>query len=344
MLPSEKEILESFWGAPQIMVWMTNEQHQCIYCNQALLDYFGLPESEVAGLNWLKFIHPDDLERVQKNRQMLLESKGCRFFRQEFRGLTKTGQYEWILDICVPRFDAEGRFLGYTGSIIEITEQKNREEALRNQQKTLEKEILEISRRERARMGRDLHEGISQQLLGIGLKSILLERKLKRQGFPELEIAQEITSEINKAVANTRKISQSLFPVSLAKKNLAGALTELAEQARSLFGVNLVLDIHPANAALGPEKTLHLYQIVQEAITNSVRHGRAKNIKVSLQNESGGKNRLEIKDDGVGISKEASQSDGIGRHIMEYRARMIEGEIEIKRHPRGGTVVACRYA
>ncbi len=334
--------LTAWLDAPQIMIWMTNEKHQCVYGNEALLDYFGFSLEMIQGLNWLETIHPEDRDRIRRNQEFA--ARNFQNFRQEYRTKGKgRNDYIWVLDLSVPRFDAKGEFLGYIGSVMDITQQKQQEEELKEHQKRLEREILQISDREKFRIGRDLHDEMSQHLLGVALKGMLLERKLKKRGLPEALVAHEVTAEINKVIAKTRKVSQSLFPMALSKKDFLAVLRELAEKVRNSFKVSLKLKIAPDQLSLEPEKAVHLYRIIQEAVTNSIRHGRAEHIEVSIKNGAKGRSRLEVRDDGSGIPEPFHPSEGLGLQIMEYRAHMIEGQIEIKRNGDGGTVLKCEW-
>jgi signal transduction histidine kinase len=184
---------------------------------------------------------------------------------------------------------------------------------------------------------------MSQHLLGIALKGVLLERKLNKRGLPEVSVVREMTAEINQAIAKTRKISQALFAAPLSKKDLFAALEELAEKIRNSFGVSLQIQISPERLNLDPEKAVHLYRIIQEAVTNSVRHGRAENIVVSIRNGANGRSLLEVRDDGSGLPEPFQPSEGLGLQIMEYRAHMIEGRLEFKPGESGGTVLKCDY-
>lgn len=334
--------LKAWLDAPQIMIWMTNERHQCVYGNEALLDYFGFSLEMIEGLNWLDTIHPEDRDRIRRNQEFA--ARNFQNFRQEYRTKGKgRADYIWVLDISGPRFDAAGNFLGYIGSVMDITQQKNQEEELKAAQKRLEREILQISDREQFRIGRDLHDEMSQHLLGIALKGMLLERKLKKRGLPEVSVVREMTEEINQAIAKTRKISQSLFPAAFSKKDLFAALEELAEKIRTSFGVSVQIQVSPERFNVDPEKAVHLYRIIQESVTNSVRHGRAENIVISIRNGAKGRSLLEVRDDGSGFPEAFQPSEGLGLQIMEYRAHMIEGRLELKPSETGGTILKCDY-
>jgi len=331
---------EAWLCAPPVMIWMTDENHLCTFCNRALMDFFGFAEKDIQGLNWMEAIHPEDRERIRAIHSHA--TKHYQNVRMEYRAKGgKQADYVWILDISVPRFDARGKFLGYVGSSVDISEQKAHEAKLKERQQDLEKEVLQISDREMFRIGRDLHDELSQHLLGVALKAMLLERKLKGRGLAETKIAGELTEEVNRAIAKTRRVSQSLFPLSLSRKDLRTVLAELQEKVKQSFGVELELRLQKDALRIDPEKGLHLYRIIQEAVTNGVRHGKAKKIQVALT-RSGDRHCLEIKDDGIGIVDPPS-GEGMGLSIMKYRAHLVEGDIVIRRRTEGGTVVRCEY-
>jgi len=223
----------------------------------------------------------------------------------------------------------------------EIDELKALEQDLRIKHRHLEKEVVEISDRERSRIGQDLHDNLSQHLFGISARMVLLERGLHEENSSQLQVSQEIAVEIRKLISKTRKFSQSLFPISLDKEDFPSVLQGLADQVQHLFGATLVFNEN-IKSDLSPEKTIHLYRIIQEAIGNSIRHGYANRIEVSLRKE-GGKTKLEVRDDGIGIPDQPKKGDGMGLHIMEYRSKLIGGGIEIRRHEEGGTAVICYY-
>jgi PAS domain S-box-containing protein len=108
--------------AAPVMVWMSGRDKRCTYFNKPWLDFTGRPLARELGDGWSEGVHPGDL-------QGCLNTYGCAFearqdFRMEYRLQRSDGEYRWILDTGVPRFDADGTFEGYIGSCIDITEQK----------------------------------------------------------------------------------------------------------------------------------------------------------------------------------------------------------------------------
>src|SRR5215831_19360379 len=105
------------------------------------------------------------------------------------------------------------------------------------QSRRLEREILEISDRERQRIGQDLHDGLCQELAGIELMSQVLERKLTRRSKADATRAGEIARSVRQAISQTRRLAQGLAPVTLESEGLMSALQELAANAEKTFMV-----------------------------------------------------------------------------------------------------------
>jgi signal transduction histidine kinase len=87
----------------------------------------------------------------------------------------------------------------------------------------------------------------------------------------------------------------------------------------------------------------HFYRVAQEAINNATKHGKARNIIVSLS-AADGLTTLSIRDDGVGFSPGETNGTSTGLQIMQYRARLNGGDLKIERPKSGGTLISCTAA
>jgi two-component system, LuxR family, sensor kinase FixL len=205
----------------------------------------------------------------------------------------------------------------------------------------LEKQILEISDQERERIGQDLHDGLCQLLSGIKFKTTLLEQKLQLKAPAEALDARSLEGLLNSAIEQARNIARGLHPVDLEARGLMSALQELAASVADVYGVSCSCRFRHAVLVHDHLVATHLYRIAQEAINNALKHGRANRITVHL---SGQDNRLvlTIRDDGTGFPARPTRKNGMGLHLMNYRARAIGGSIEIGSRPGSGTTVVCR--
>lgn len=208
------------------------------------------------------------------------------------------------------------------------------------EQKRLEKEVLDISEREQSRFGHDLHDGLGQHLTGVQFMAQVLQQKLEARQAPEAAEAAEIASLIRQAITQTRDLARGLSPVALQSKSLQDALRDLTEGITRRGQCQCVADLDDDLAITDQETATQLYRIAQEAVNNALKHGGAQQITVSLRRDDAGRIELEVKDDGRGFPEGFQPAQGIGLRVMNYRAGLIGGSLEI--FQRGGfTCIAC---
>ena len=276
----------------------------------------GRPLSTIAGLTNLQ----------RRLRRGLPD--GVRFLNELSTFQTGQGERwgEWRVG---PVRDKAGKTTHWLIILSDITERKR-----------LEKEILEISDQERRRLGQDLHDGLCQHLAGIELMSQVLEQKLAAKSKTDAARVGEISRHVREAISQTRALARGLTPVTLESEGLASALQELAAYAEKMFGIHCTVPVAQPGPVRAPAVETHLYRIAQEAVSNAIKHGRAR--RVTIQLETGAEQTvLSVVDDGTGISEPAPRNGGMGLRIMEYRAGMIGGGLSIQRNPGGGTTVRC---
>jgi signal transduction histidine kinase len=205
------------------------------------------------------------------------------------------------------------------------------------ERKRLEKEILEISEREQRRIGQDLHDGLCQHLAGVEMLSQVLAMKLAPRAKAEAGRATDIAKSVREAISQTRLLARGLSPVTLESEGLMAALTELALNTEKLFGVNCRFDCPEVVKFDNHAAATHLFRIAQEAVSNAIKHGKAKTVSLRLRDESG-QIHLRIGDDGKGFSAKPN-SKGMGLRIMQSRISMVGGTLTIERLTPTGTAV-----
>ena len=236
------------------------------------------------------------------------------------------------LEISTRLIEREGKCVEVEGIARDVTEHRR-----------LEKEILEISTREQRRLGHDLHDGVCQQLAGIGFLSHILADKLGEQSRPEAAEAQNISKLLTQANKQTRGVARGLFPVRLEENGLFSALEELTQDMGAFFNTRCEFHCDGRVVIRDPTVSLHLYYIAQEAILNAVKHGHARWIEVRLAAAGGDGGLLTIRNDGAALTSLSSESRGMGIRIMKYRARMIGATVLIQPSANGGTEVLCQF-
>ena len=277
---------------------------------------------------WLDAIHPEDRQRVG-DAAVVKQVRGD--YDEEYRIVRPDGEVRWIRDRAFPVRNEAGEVYRLAGIAEDITAHK-----------TLEKQILEISDREQARIGQDLHDGLCQLLVGIGLNLTALKGDLEEQAPGELARADRMVARLADAINIARHLAQGLYPVNLQREGLAAALEQLAANTSTDFGVACTAECAEGIAVGSQTIATHLYRIAQEAVHNAIKHASPTNILIRL---AAGHDRasLTITDNGRGIAGSPKPGAGMGLEIMRYRAGMIGGALEIRPAETGGTIVVCIF-
>jgi len=186
----------------------------------------------------------------------------------------------------------------------------------------LELQILEISDREQARIGQDVHDGLCQQLIGMAFNANSLVQTLNAQQRPEAGTARRICGLLDEAITEARRVCRGLYPVRLQTEGLVPALEELAHAVTERYNVNCECHLGTRRLLCDFATATHLYRIAQEAVNNAVKHSGARNIQLRLDSADGTV-ELQVQDDGSGFKINSAKAGGMGLHIMDYRARSI---------------------
>jgi len=208
----------------------------------------------------------------------------------------------------------------------------------------LEEEILDISSREKQRVGRDLHDSVGQKLAGVAYLSKTLSKRLTKTAAETQsgEDALQINRVLKEAIGQVRRIAHGLAPVELSEKGLHHALHSFTEEAENMYGISCTLHLADDAVIDSAKIAEHIYQIAQEATNNAVRHGKATVIDIVLLHTDTGF-ELSVRDNGTGMPAIPNDDAGMGLKIMQYRASMIGGKLIVQNHPDGGTVIRCCF-
>jgi PAS domain S-box-containing protein len=208
--------------------------------------------------------------------------------------------------------------------------------------KRLEQQILEITDREQARIGQDLHDGLCQQLVSLAFDANALQRRLSAHNSPEAVAGGRIADFLDQAITESRRVSRGLFPIRLQAEGLASALEELARTTSERFGVQCSFQNPQPVLVKDLPIATHLYRIAQEAVSNAIKHGRPRVISIRLE-ENAPNFDLKVEDDGIGLSPGTPDHSGMGLHIMRYRAASIGATFGVESRPSGGVTVSCCF-
>lgn len=251
-----------------------------------------------------------------------------------------------------------GRYLVYMQNITEF-------------QNTLEASIEEGQRE----IGQELHDTVGQYLSGLNLIAHSLLSELKKRDLPLVDRMKDLTDLIVEVDTKVHILSNGLVELDDCKLGVHKALKGLKERIARLFNVHCEVSIPPQSALLPTEYARSIYKIVQEAITNAIKHGRAKRISIALD-DAGGQWTLQVEDDGLGFKDGAASihtrleamadkgvgqgtlfdefawggdrlkrsiSSGLGIQGMIQRVEELQGRMEMMRTERGTTLLNIRF-
>ncbi|WP_395740805.1 sensor histidine kinase [Prosthecobacter sp.] len=210
------------------------------------------------------------------------------------------------------------------------------------ERRQLELDIIRVSEHEQQRIGQDLHDGLCQQLAAIGCAVHALAEDLQAQQQPTAQDAALVVESVRQAVADARDLARGIFPVHVDDSGFSVALKDFAGKTSRLTGVSIKIEENGEIQIDTPKVAMHLYRIAQEAVANAVRHGKASEIVISL-NQRDEALEMRVEDNGIGLNADkAAQGVGMGLRTMRYRAQSVGAGFEIKPRIEGGTCVWCR--
>ena len=286
---------------------------------------FGYSAGEAVGRPILMLFPP---ERVQEEADILGRiARGESVDHYETVRVRKDGKRIEVSVTISPIQDSQGRIVGASKIARDISERRK-----------LELAVATATEQERARIARELHDGLGQQLGGLRFLMDGLRRDLESENSPRAETAGQLAKEIATALTQARTLSHELYAVPPSPDGLQQALENLAERA-SDRGVGCVFAGEAHVLMTNQAVASHLYRIAQEAVHNALKHSQATRIELELARQPAGV-ELRIKDNGIGLPASIT-SRGLGLHTMQQRARLVGGQLAVKSRPEGGVTVVC---
>jgi PAS domain S-box-containing protein len=208
--------------------------------------------------------------------------------------------------------------------------------------KRLEREVLEVASKEQQRIGQDLHDSVAQELTAINLLAGALAESPETRPENRAELFQRMQQGLRRSQQELRAVLRGLLPVAVEGNGLMAALIELADRTCKEGQVSCTFDCPEPVAVADNLTATHLYLIAQEAVHNAVKHGKPRNICVSLH--ANHQLVLRVACDGIGMPAKAETNGGLGLRIMRNRAAIVGADLTIEPAEPGGTVVTCKLA
>jgi PAS domain S-box-containing protein len=312
-------------------IWLIDKDAITTFVNPKMAEMLGYGVGDMIGKSLFHFMDERGVaiagRNVERRKPGIIEEHEFEFIRKDENRI-------YTLLATTPIMDENGNYGGALAGVTDITERKR-----------LENEILQIADWEKTRIGRDLHDTLGQQLAGLAYLSQMLAQNWRTQSEADTDKhTAQVVMETRRAVELVREVARGLTPVAPGRNGLVEALRGMAERTQAIHGVTCVLQPTDAEVTVSdPQAATHLNLIAQEAVTNALRHGRARHIVIGLAVDEN-QGELRIQNNGVDMPVDRPDGSGMGLRIMQYRADLIGGTLAIERAEGGGTRVVCRFA
>jgi PAS domain S-box-containing protein len=333
------------------------------YVSHAYAELVGRRPEEIAGKPIVEIVGKEGLEKIFPYIKKVLNGHTTEYEMEvPFQGVG----VHWLHTVYTPDRDSQGNVVGWFASLADVGRRKEAEALLQRSNELLEKrvrertrelhlankelkaeivrrkglegEILEISDREQQRLAQELHDGLCQHLTAVAFMARSVGLRLKNHRVIEVKDIEKIAELVNNAATDTRNLSRALHRIDVDAAGLVGALEDLVD--REMWRTPCRLEVKPSFHIEDDTAAGHLYRIAREAVINANKHAQAREIVVALRGWRKGI-VLSVTDDGVGFQNVRNGARGLGFHIMNYRARLMGGRLEIESPEKGGTRVAC---
>jgi len=317
-----------------VLIWMSGPDKLCNFFNEPWLQFTGRSLEAELGSGWLERVHPDDRRDVIQEYTQSFDRRVR--FTLEYRLLRHDGQYRWVLDTGVPRFNADGSFAGYIGSCIDDTERRRGVEALRN----VGGKLLQAQEQERKRIAQELHDDINQRLamVSIEIEQLKDSNLIATPLSDRLEKLRKTTTTI---AGEIQALSHRLHSSKLEYLGMIPAMNHFCKEIADHKKVHVSF-VHTGTPISLPEEiSLGIFRVFQEALHNAVKYSGVKNIEVQVDQEPS-EIRLVVRDSGIGFNPDtAIQGRGLGLISMLERVKLMNGTIAINSRAGHGTEITA---
>lgn len=288
---------------------------------------------------WEDHLHPDDRARIIKELARFILQKDKGLWMEEYRFRRADGKWALVSDRGFLVFGKEKKLMRMIGSMQDITEKREMETKLLKQeldkQKLVARAMVDAQEKERAEIGKELHDNVNQILSTTKLYLELAKNDNKER----LNLIGRSAENIHEAIHEIRNISRSLVPSSIGDLGLQDSINDLVENIRATRAIHVEFyPVGPFDEKIGDKLKLVLFRIIQEQVNNVLKHSAAKNLIIELILEEG-ENQIElnITDDGKGFHPEKIKNKkGLGLSNIMSRADLFGGKLTIVSAPGEG--------
>jgi len=288
---------------------------------------------------FLAMVHPQERELLDSTYKHSLQTR--RPYSIEHRLLFADGRIKWVHEQCESTFAPDGTPLSSIGTVQDITVEKQAEQArdlLLQQNRALMRQLMQVQEEERRLLARDLHDELGQLLTSIDARAEYIVKHAEDRRLRS--IAEEIVRDTRASFDASHATLLRLRPATLDALGLAAALTELTGQWNKQGIIDCPLRIDGEIDRLGEMHAITIYRLVQEALTNAFRHGKAKRVEVVVRivpahAARAAQVQVEISDNGQGM-QDPQLHAGMGIIGMRERVHALGGTFLLTHVPGDG--------
>jgi PAS domain S-box-containing protein len=331
-----EERFRALVDASSQIVWTTDAQGSAVEDSPSWRAFTGQSYDEWHGWGWLEAVHPDDRERIIQLWRTSVENKTP--LDIEFRICHVDGGWRWMHVRAVPLHDESGAVRGWVGMNNDISERKQEEQA----RIQLIQRIVTTQEEERRRIARELHDSLGQYLtaIHIGLKAVQEQDGCPPHITERIEQLRAIAFRMDEEV---EMLSYELRPQALDDLGLVDALHRHIDEWSALNGI--AVDFHTQgleHERLPVMVETVVYRIVQEALTNILKHAEATHVSLIVERRS--EVQIIIEDNGRGFAQEVTldaprAARRLGLVGMKERAELVGGHLDIETEAGVGTTI-----
>ncbi len=349
LLRLERRYRELFEGAP--LQYVITESRGDIpivtECNSTFLETLGYERDEVVGRPLSAFYTPESSTEMLGGGgyQRALEGQPVHSERQL---VAKSGEVVETLLRALPETDSDGKVTGTRAMYVDISDRKRAETKLRHSERQLRRlaaRLEAIREEERKEMSREIHDELGQALTSLKIDLSWMGQKLDSAPSDLVERVESMISTVDRTIEQVRDLSARLRPAVLDDLGLGEAVRWQAREFANRSGLECSVDLRaPAEAALDCEAecATAVFRILQEALTNVLRHAEASRVEITLGLVRS-QLELRVEDDGKGIGSDRVLGEGsLGLLGMRERAEQLGGSVETGASGTGGAMVVAR--
>ncbi|MEW6543400.1 MAG: PAS domain S-box protein [Nitrospirota bacterium] len=337
-LKKSQQILEQAQQVAQLGIWHWDIPTNTVTWSDQLYRLFGLKPGDFPATyeGFLSLVHPEDRDALRTTIDCTYRSG--RSYETQFRALRQDGTFWWNHSRGEVIRNANGVSIAMIGVAQDVTERKRAERDLQQREEQLWEMLGQ-----REQLSQDLHDNIIQKIYAVGLhleesKQLLAEDVTAASGNLDRAIA-----DLNGVIRDVRNYISGIDPGTISSTRLRAELAKLVHDAEGALLPRFRLRLDPdAIARLNVEQAKQVLLIAREALSNSLRHSRARNGFLSLRAQPD-RLRLEIVDDGIGFDARQDDLSGHGLRNMTTRAQKLGGRFEVVSAPGQGTRIIVDF-